>query len=91
MTTIPPGLDFSNLKVDCPPDPWQQLAAAAAAGAPAAGQLSSPTMKSRRGSLAGVAGQGMEEGGWVAGGGSFWGAVTRGFKGVLCVASCNGS
>ncbi|KIY93355.1 sucrose-phosphate synthase [Monoraphidium neglectum] len=28
MNVIPPGLDFSNLKVACPPDPWEQLAAA---------------------------------------------------------------
>jgi hypothetical protein len=34
MTVIPPGLDFSNLKVDCPPDPWQQLAAASAVSGP---------------------------------------------------------
>ncbi|KAI8473309.1 MAG: hypothetical protein J3K34DRAFT_519144 [Monoraphidium minutum] len=43
MHVIPPGLDFSNLKidfsnlkVDCPPDPWEQLAQAQHAAAAAA-------------------------------------------------------
>jgi hypothetical protein len=50
MTVIPPGLDFSNLKVDCPPDPWQQLAAAAAGGAGA----ERGSVQSRKGSVASV-------------------------------------
>ncbi|KAI8477407.1 MAG: hypothetical protein J3K34DRAFT_515747 [Monoraphidium minutum] len=34
VAVVPPGLDFSALKVDRPPDPWQQLAAAAASSGP---------------------------------------------------------
>ncbi|GBF90940.1 sucrose-phosphate synthase-like [Raphidocelis subcapitata] len=51
MAVIPPGLDFSNLKVDCPPDPWQQLAAAAAVSG----------TRSRRASVSAAAGGGAEE------------------------------
>jgi hypothetical protein len=28
MMVVPPGLDFSNLKVSCPPDPWDAAASA---------------------------------------------------------------
>jgi hypothetical protein len=64
MAVIPPGLDFSNLKVDCPPDPWAQLAGTARAcgvggnGGPAA---------SRRSSVVGAAREALLEVGGVAG------------------------
>ncbi|GBF97791.1 sucrose phosphate synthase [Raphidocelis subcapitata] len=56
MAVIPPGLDFSNLKVGAPPDPWEQLSAGGACGpaSAAASQPPTPGARSRRASAAGL-------------------------------------
>jgi hypothetical protein len=40
MMVVPPGLDFSNLKVSCPTDPWDAAASAKPARISSASGLS---------------------------------------------------
>lgn len=59
MKVIPPGLDFSNLKVAAPPDPWDVMNAAGLKGAGGSGHLGrGPRRSSASGSWALLAGGG---------------------------------
>lgn len=57
MKVIPPGLDFSNLKVSAPPDPWDVINAAGLKGSSGSGHLGrGPRRSSASGSWALLAG-----------------------------------